>query len=66
MKIYQLTGDERVIIEKAVSMTNVILVVCDFGDDIGCAVDYDALISEEFTVYLSLIAPLDDSRIKTI
>lgn len=66
MKIYQLTNDERITVEKAISTTNIILVVCDFGGDIGCAVDYDALTSEEFAIYLSLLSPLDDSRIKTV
>jgi len=64
MSIYQLTDAERETIEKTTGPRNVILVVCDFGGDIGCGVDYEALISEEFKPYHDAIAPLDDSRIK--
>jgi len=64
MRIYQLTDAERGIIENTTGPRNVILVVCDFGGDIGCGVDYEALISEEFKLYHDAIAPLDDNRIK--
>jgi hypothetical protein len=64
MEVYQLTDAERKIIESTVGPRNVILVICDYGGDIGCAVDYNSLISEEFTLYLTAISPLDNTRIK--
>jgi hypothetical protein len=64
MQIYQLTDAERETIEHTTGPRNVILVVCDYGGDIGCCVDYAALISEEFVLYHDAIAPLDTSRIK--
>ena len=64
MNIYQLTDSDREKIEHTTGPRNVILVVCDYGGDIGCCVDYDSLTSEEFKPYYDAISPLDASRIK--
>ena len=66
MQVYQLTEDERSVISSVKGAPNTILVVCDLGGDVGCVVDYDALVSEQYSEYLAAIAPLDPDRIVDI
>jgi hypothetical protein len=63
MQVYKVTNAERLILENIIGERNIILIVCDFGGSVGCAVDYASLTSDSFTSYLEAIAPLDEARI---
>jgi len=65
MFLYKLTDAERAAIEALnSSRLNVIMVVCDFGGEIGCAVVRDDLDKECFADYREVLGEtLDVSRI---
>ena len=61
MKVYQLTREEQLVIERT-STKNVILVVCDLGN-LGCVVDYDALNKSIYAKYSTLLGSVVPDRI---
>lgn len=65
MQVYKLTSEERQAFEAlSASRTNVLMVVCDLGGEIGCAVVYADLIDPVYAGYRVLLGDnLDMKRI---
>jgi hypothetical protein len=65
MQVYKLTPTERQAIEAlSASRLNVLMVVCDMGDGIGCVVDYVDLSNPIYADYRALFGKtLDAERI---
>ena len=64
MQVYKLTNIERLLCDAlSVTKTQTILVVCDVGGNVGCMVEYSALLDPLYADYLAILSPLDSERI---
>lgn len=63
MQVYKLTNDERLLIEATAVVASTVLVICDYGGEVGCVVNYVDLIDSLYANYFALLTPLDEDRI---
>ena len=65
MQVYKLTSAERTVIEAlSASRSNVLMIVCDFGGEIGCAIDHTDLSDPIYADYRVLLGEtLDTERV---